>query len=61
MNHKAIMTVRIFSKKEEHDIEVPLDITAYEFCVALNEAFHLNYNINSKDECYLKTESDCFS
>lgn len=52
------MTVRFFSpKKVEYDIEVPLNITAYDLFVALNEAFKLNYNIDVKEACYLCTES----
>lgn len=58
MKNTAIMTVRFFSpKKAEYDIEVPLDITAYELFLALNEAFKLNYNIDTKEACYLCTES----
>lgn len=58
MNNTAVVTVRIFSqKKAEYDIEVPLDITAYELFIALNQAFNLNYNINLVEECYLHTEA----
>ncbi|MGN0630781.1 MAG: EsaB/YukD family protein, partial [Ruminococcus sp.] len=57
MKNKAVMTVRVFASKTEHDIEVPLDITAYELFIALNEAFGLEYDTSVKEECFLRTES----
>ena len=41
----------------ECDIEVPLDITAYELFVALNKAFDLNYEVSVKEDCFLCSES----
>ena len=34
MQDKAIMIVKIFSRKEVYDIEVPLDISANDFVIA---------------------------
>lgn len=38
MRDNAIMTVRIFSRQQAIDVDVPLDITANDFVIALNEA-----------------------
>ena len=57
MQDKAIMIVKIFSRKEVYDIEVPLDISANDFVIALNQAFQLGIDTNNILNCYLKTES----
>ena len=57
MQDKAIIIIKIFSRKEVYDIEVPLDISANDFVIALNQAFQLGIDTNNILNCYLKTES----
>ena len=50
MFDKAIVTIRVFdtNKKGEYDLEIPLNISAYELFVALNESFDLiHQNLSS--------------
>ena len=51
------MTVRIFSRQQAIDVDVPLDITANDFVIALNEAFHLGIDTEIILNCFLKTEN----
>lgn len=46
-------------RKEEidYDIEVPIDITANDLVLALNQGFGLGIDTNNVLECYLKTEN----
>ncbi len=58
MNQKIIITIRIFApEKAECDIEVPLDITAYELFCGLKEAFRLKNTPFEKEACFLCSES----
>ena len=57
MQDKAIIIIKIFSRKEVYDIEGPLDISANDFVIALNQAFQLGIDTNNILNCYLKTES----
>ncbi|MEE0022331.1 EsaB/YukD family protein [Ruminococcus sp.] len=57
MRDNAIMTVRIFSRQQAIDVDVPLDITANDFVIALNEAFHLGIDTEIILNCFLKTEN----
>lgn len=55
--NKIVVTIRIFSRKREEDIEVPVDITANDFVVAVNEAYKLGIDTNNVQNCFLKTEN----
>ena len=57
MQDKAIMIVKIFSRKEVYDIEVPLDISANDFVIAFNQGFLLGIDTINILNCFLKTES----
>lgn len=57
MLERAIMIVKIFNRKEVYDIDVPLDISANDLVIALNEAFNLGIDTDNILNCYLKTES----
>lgn len=57
MRDRAIMVVKIFARKEIYDIDVPLDISANDLVVALNQAFRLGIDTDNILNCYLKTES----
>lgn len=56
MQDRAIMIVKIFSRKEVYDIDVPLDISANDLVIALNQAFRLGIDTDNILNCYLKTE-----
>lgn len=57
MQDRAIMIVKIFSRKEVYDIDVPLDISANDLVIGLNQAFRLGIDTDNILNCYLKTES----
>lgn len=57
MDNKAIVTFRILKRGEEHDLEIPLDITANDLVIALNQAYALGIDVTDIKECYLKAES----
>ena len=57
MQEKAIVSVRIFPRKQSYDIEIPLDISANDLVLALNQAFHLEIDTDNILNCYLKAES----
>lgn len=44
-------------KNKEADVEIPLNITANELIVALNESFHLNMDTDNLFKCYLSAEN----
>ena len=54
MQEKAIVSVRIFPRKQSYDIEIPLDISANDLVLALNQAFHLEIDTDNILNCYLK-------
>ena len=58
MNKERITAVLyLHNKKEQIDIDIPLDITANELIVSLVNGFHLNIDISEPTKCYLKTEN----
>lgn len=57
MKQTAIIILYIHSRNIVKDIEVPLDITANEFVIALNTAYGLGINVDDIRNCYLKMEN----
>lgn len=57
MEKSAVIVVRLIRKKQEHDVEVPLDITANDLVKALNSAFNLGISENDADSMFLRAES----
>ncbi len=57
MEEKAI--VQLVDEKNEFttELEIPLDITANDLIVALNEALHLGMDTENIFNCYLVAES----
>ena len=53
----AVITFRNLKEKKEIDIEVPLNITANELVVGLNEALSLNINTSDIKDSFLKAEN----
>jgi len=56
MSNTARIIFSMTARREEKDLEVPLDITANELIMALNEAFDLGIDISDVKNCYLKSE-----
>ncbi len=57
MDNKAIVIFKIHKKNFETDLEIPLDISANELVLALNEAYSLGIDTSNIQNCYLKTEN----
>ena len=47
---------RILKRKQEQDLEIPLDISANELFVALNTAYELGIDTGDIKNCYLQAE-----
>lgn len=56
MDNKAVVIFRILKRKQEHDLELPLDISANELFVALNTAYELGIDTGDIKNCYLQAE-----
>lgn len=56
MDNKAVVIFRILKRKQEHDLEIPLDISANELFVALNTAYELGTDTGDIKNCYLQAE-----
>lgn len=57
MADKVVIVLNIVEKNEQHDVEVPLDITANDLVLALNSAYSLNIDTNDINQRYLKAEN----
>ena len=57
MADKIIMILDILKTNEQHDVEVPLDISADDLVVALTNAYGLNINLDDIGQRYVKTEN----
>jgi len=56
MDNKAVVIFRILKRKQERDLEIPLDISANELFVALNTAYELGIDTGDIKNCYLQAE-----
>ena len=57
MENKAVMIFRIHKRKEEYDLEIPLDISANELVNDLNVAFELGIDTSNIINCFLQAEN----
>ena len=57
MAQTAIVVLKLHKREQEHDIEVPLDISANDLVIAINEAYHLGVDTDDFKNCYLKCEN----
>lgn len=55
--NRAVVSVYIHSRNEKYELDIPLDITAYELIIGINEAYHLDINTTDVSTCFLKTEN----
>lgn len=56
MEETAIVEFKNYNDGSKTEIEVPLNITANDLALALNEAFHLGMDIEDIFSCYLAAE-----
>ncbi len=57
MHDRAIIIFNAVKKNISIDLEVPLNITANEFIIALNTAYGLGIDTSDIKNCYLKAEN----
>lgn len=53
----AIVTFRNYKINSETDIEIPLDISANELVIALNNAYGLEIDTGNVNKCFLRAEN----
>ena len=56
MEEKAVVVFINQESKKQVDLEIPLEITANDLVLALNEAYGLGIDTNDIFNCYLVTE-----
>jgi len=54
--NNIIAVLHIHKTDEKIDLELPLDITANELIIGLNQAFALGMDVNDLSACFLRTE-----
>lgn len=57
MEDKAVVEFVNYSDNSQTDIEIPLDITANDLILALNDAYSLGVDIDNIFNCYLAAEN----
>lgn len=57
MNNKAIVQFINSSTKQNTELEIPVNITANDLIIALNEAFDLKMDVDNIFGCYLIAEN----
>lgn len=58
MGHNTVNVIfNMHKRSTSADIEIPLDISANEFVIALNAAYELGIDTSDIKSCYLKSEN----
>ena len=57
MKNKAIIIFNICKRNLQYDLEIPLDISANDLVIALNNAYDLGIDVSDVKNCYLKAEN----
>lgn len=57
MAERAVIQLNIIATGQSHDVDVPLDITAFELLEGLNEAYDLGLTSIDPVDCYVKAEN----
>lgn len=57
MEEKVIVDFYNGETNQTTEIEIPLDITANDLAMALNQAYSLNMDMDNKFNCYLVAEN----
>lgn len=52
----AILLLKMEKRGKTVELEVPLNITANDLVIAINEAYHLGIDVTDMRKCYLKSE-----
>lgn len=52
-----VVVLWFHSSSQKIDIEIPDSISANEFVIALNDAYHLGIDTSNLAECFLKSEN----
>lgn len=56
MENKAIVVFKAPKRNIDVDLEIPLDVSAKELVLALNEAYQLEIDEHDATACYMKAE-----
>jgi uncharacterized ubiquitin-like protein YukD len=57
MDERVVIVLRIHGRDFETDLDIPLDITANELLVGINEAYRLGIDTSNAANCYLRAEN----
>lgn len=57
MTEKAVIQFTNMQKKQRVELEIPINITANDLIIALNQAFGLGMDIENIFNCYLVAEN----
>ena len=53
---RAVVMFTVPQKNISVDLDIPLDISAYELTQAINSTYQLGINVSDVKKCYLKAE-----
>lgn len=54
---RIVVTLYNIEKKQEYDVDIPVDITANELIIGLNRGFGLGIDTSDYSKCYMKAEN----
>lgn len=57
MEETVVVIFKLGKNEGNVDLEIPLNITARELVIGLNEAYDLKIDVNDIKKCYLKVEN----
>lgn len=57
MKESVVIVFDMNNGREKYDLDVPMDITANDLIIALNETFSLGINVSKIQSCYLKANN----
>ena len=57
MDERAVIILKIPGRVDDIDLDVPLDIAAFELISGLNEAYDLGIDMDIESNCHLSSES----
>lgn len=57
MDNRAVVILKIYKRNFQVDLDIPLNITANDLVIALNEAYELGIDVSDIKKCYLKCEN----
>jgi uncharacterized ubiquitin-like protein YukD len=57
MKERVVIVFDMNNSREKYDLDVPMDITANDLIIALNETFSLGINVSKIQSCYLKANN----